>query len=501
MKLSRKYIFIGVAVVVIVAFFMLNTGKKSATIPNTTTVKRGNITQEVSVTGRVKATSAVDLAFEKSGTVSAVYAKVGDHVETGTTLAQIESSAAQGSLDQAEARLAELKRGARPEEIAVKQSQLAKSNQDLTNAMSGISDIENDAFTKADDALHSKTTGIFSSLQNSTYKYTFSICDSQLTTDGEWGRYTSEKDFETWRKENASMGASPSKNELLASLTRTSAHLSSLASFLDTVGQALSLNCIIANSSLDTYRANISLARANINTAISNINTKNQSIAALTLTVAQTSNELALLQAGTAAEVIAAQEGLVLSARGELAKYHITAPISGVITRADPVKGENSAVGVTVFSIISDTSFKIEAYVPEADVAKIKIGDTANVTLDAYGSDVIFTATVSEIDPAETIIDNVPTYKTTLHFTQNDARIKSGMTANTDIKTASRENVLFAPERSIITRNNEKFIRTVLADKTTKDVSVTTGLKASDGTIEILSGVTEGTVVVASPTD
>ena len=52
----------------------------------------------------------------------------------------------------------------------------------------------------------------------------------------------------------------------------------------------------------------------------------------------------------------------------------------------------------------------------------------ADVTLDAYGSGVIFQARVDIIDPAETVLDGVPPYKVTLDFVSADPRIRSGMT-------------------------------------------------------------------------
>lgn len=502
MQLTKKHYIWGGVIVLIVAGGVLVAGnKKTAPLLGTTTVKRGDIIQEVSVTGRVKPTSAVDLGFEKSGRVSRVYVSVGQHVKAGDILAEIDSSSAQGNLQQAEARLAELKRGSRPEEINVKKAELAKDTQDLNNAYDGITDIRNDAYAKADDALHSKITGIFSGYQPSSYKYTYSICDSQLTINGEWLRYTSENDFSTWRTENATFPANPTNAELVASLTSAGNHLNKIAGLFDSISQSLSLDCTIANSALDTYRTNVGTARTNINAALAAINAKEQEISTLTLTVAKIKDELALLEAGTAAEVISAQGGLVLAAQGELAKYRILAPIGGVITKADIKSGEDSTVGAPVFSIISDTSFKIEAPVPEADIAKIKIGDGAKITLDAYGSDTIFDAKVAEIDPAETIIDNVPTYKTTFYFTKNDTRIKSGMTANIDVQTATRKDVLFVPERSIIARDGQKYIRVVGANNSTTDTTVTTGLKGSDGTTEILTGVSEGDTIIMSPTD
>jgi RND family efflux transporter MFP subunit len=502
MQLSKKqFIWVGIGVVIVAGGFFIFSSKKSATIPNTTTVKRGDVIQEVSVTGRVKSTSEVDLGFEKSGRVAGIYARVGEHVEAGKLLAEVESSSATGSLMESEARLSELKRGSRPEELAVKKAELAKYTQDLDNAYSGITDILNDAFAKADDALHNKTTGMFSGYKTSSYKYTFSVCDSQLAGNGESARQTTELDFDAWRAETALLPSLPSNTDLSLALSKESTHLARVSSLLEIISRALTLDCTITNTSLDTYRANIATARNNITTALSSVNIKQQSLATLTLTLAKVKDELSLLEAGTASEVIAAQEARVLQAKGELVKYRIIAPIAGVVTKADIKEGEGTAVGKTVFSIISDTSFEVEAYVPEADIAKIKTGDSARITLDAYGSDVLFPGSVTKIDPAETIIDNVPTYKTTLHFTENDSRIKSGMTANIDISTSARANVLFIPERAIITRNGGKFIRAVAKDGATTDMLVTVGLKGSDGSIEILSGATLNETIIMAPKD
>ncbi|MEK7569111.1 MAG: efflux RND transporter periplasmic adaptor subunit [Patescibacteria group bacterium] len=489
---KKQIIWASVILAVIITGIYLFRGGEPADTQNITTVKRGDIIQEVGVTGRVKAASTVDLGFEKSGRIQAVFVKVGDHVNQGSLLAEIESSGAQASLQEVEARLAELKRGSRPEEIAVKEAELAKYTQDLDNAYGGITDILNDAFTKADDALHTKITGIFSGYKTSSYKYTFSVCDSQLAGNSEFLRQTSEFDFDAWRAETASFPLAPSKTDFMNALTRGSKHLEGALSLFESVGRALSLDCTITNTALDTYRTNDNTARTNITTALSAINTKKQSIASLALSVAKVRDELSLLNAGTAIEVIAAQEARVLAAQGELRKHKIFSPISGTVTKVDAVTGEFANTATPLLSIISDRSFEMEANVPEADIAKIKVGDQARITLDAYGSDVIFQGRVVAINPAETIIDNVPTYKVTLHFTKNDSRIKSGMTANIDVATASRTNAIFIPARALITRDGRKFVTVMNADETTAETEITVGLKGSDGSIEVLSGLAEG---------
>ena len=69
-----------------------------------------------------------------------------------------------------------------------------------------------------------------------------------------------------------------------------------------------------------------------------------------------------------------------------------------------------------------------------------------------------------KINPAETIIDGVPTYKITFQFEEEDGLIKSGMTANLDIVTAERENILSVPQRAVLRSNGSKTIRVLKSE-------------------------------------
>ena len=209
-----------------------------------------------------------------------------------------------------------------------------------------------------------------------------------------------------------------------------------------------------------------------------------------------------LKESGATSEEIVIQEAKVEEAEAdiehysaEVAKTIIRAPINGVITRQDAKVGEIIAANASLVAIISDEDFSIEANIAEADIAKISVGDPALLTLDAYGSDVAFKANVVFLDPAETIIEGVATYKATLYFAEEDKRIRSGMTANIDILSARLENVIAIPGRAVITKNGDKFVR-VLEGDVVKEVNVVTGLRGSDGNTEIIEGINEGDNVI-----
>jgi len=208
--------------------------------------------------------------------------------------------------------------------------------------------------------------------------------------------------------------------------------------------------------------------------------------------------DLALKKAGTVQQQIDAQEAALEAADAnvknlqvQLAKTVIRSPLSGVVTKQDAKAGEIASAGAPLVSVISNAKYEIEANIPEADIAKIKVGDTAQITLDAYGSDVVFEASVSKIDPAETVIDGVSTYRTTLQFKESDPRIKPGMTANTDIAGEKRENVLYVPGRAVFTRGATKTVQ-LIEGETVREVEITAGLRGSNGDVEVISGLKEG---------
>src|SRR3989344_4357315 len=88
---TRIYLSIGAFVVLLLIGYAFVQGTKE-TPPNLTTVRRGTITQTVSVTGKTKPASDSDLAFEKAGRVNRVSVKIGDEVSVGQVLAELDTS-------------------------------------------------------------------------------------------------------------------------------------------------------------------------------------------------------------------------------------------------------------------------------------------------------------------------------------------------------------------------------------------------------------------------
>ena len=173
----------------------------------------------------------------------------------------------------------------------------------------------------------------------------------------------------------------------------------------------------------------------------------------------------------------------------------IIAPVDGVITRVNYEVGEKNDFSKPVFSLLGNSGLEIEVDIPESDIAKIIVGQNARITLDAFSSDEVFSGHVTSIDPAETVIQDVVYYRLKITFDQNNEKVKSGMTANIDIQTASKENVLSIPARAV-KENGSKYVEILSSSGEVIKKDVETGLRGDGGLLEIISGLSEGEEVI-----
>lgn len=504
---------IGIAVVAVVAAsiiagFYFTRPKRTA--PETFAAKRGTIVREVSVTGNIKPAESVDLAFEKSGRVAQVNVSVGDRVNIGGILAVLDQNELSAQLLQAkaniqaqQAKLDELKRGTRPEEIRIGEVKAENARIAMEDANKGVVDAIQDAYTKSDDAVRNRADQFISNGRSANPQLSIQISDPQLEIAIEQKRLDMEKILMLW---NIKLSGLSTAGDLAEAMTTAKQNLGAASSFLDTaalIANSLTPASNLSQTTINGWRSDISTARTNVNAAIANLSAADEKMrsAGSALTLAQ--NQLLLDRAGASAEEISAQEALLKQAeanaaavKAQIEKTVLYSPISGVVTRQDAKKGEIAPANAILVSLISEAKFEIEANIPEADIAKISLGDSAKVTLDAYGSDVEFEAAVAKIDPAETIIEGVATYKTTLQFVRGDDRIRPGLTANIDILADKRENAIIIPQRAVQSSDGEKFVRIDAGRPEPEERKVVTGLRGSDGNIEIIDGIREGEKVI-----
>jgi len=442
--------------------------------------------EQVSVTGTVSPVNKADLAFEKSGAISKIYVKVGDTVKAGDSIALLDSASDAAALASAQATLADLSRSLTPEELAVQKTALANAQKDALNAA-------HDGLVKAQGAIFNYTDTFFTNPQsaNPVINVRTQSANIQLAIDSE--RVSITDVLNQWSAELAVTGSGASSADPVKLIGDAHSRLMTIKAFMNDLSATVNAlnpgNSGLAQQQIDVATAAMNNGLSGLNAAIDSV-----SAAQTELSTAQSNYDLKL--SGNSSQSIASQAAKVAQAQALLAEDTITSPIDGIVTRADPNVGEFAAAGQSGFSV-QNSGFKVEAFVPEADIAKVAVSDMASSTLDAYGSYVDFPAKVVMIDPAETVLEGVPTYKVTLQFIVPDARIRSGMTANLEILTHEAAGVLEIPYRAIAVNATSTTVRLVSKDgKSYAAVPIVTGLKGSDGTIEVVSGLSVGDKVV-----
>ncbi len=184
--------------------------------------------------------------------------------------------------------------------------------------------------------------------------------------------------------------------------------------------------------------------------------------------------------------------------RQQIKDTEIVAPFSGTVSRINFEVGEFMSANQNAITLLGDSNFEIEVLVSEIDIFKVKKGNKVNITLDALGDDVVFVGKVDFIEPAETRIQDVIYYKVKIIFESNGSllEVKHGMTANLDIMTSFKSNVIALPGRAVLDGNGMgRYVR-ILVDNNIVERNVILGLKGDGGMVEIMRGVELGDEVV-----
>jgi len=177
-------------------------------------------------------------------------------------------------------------------------------------------------------------------------------------------------------------------------------------------------------------------------------------------------------------------------------------PIAGTVIKKNVEVGETTVANAVtsntaVVTIASDGDLQTEVNVPESDIVNVKIGQHAKVSLDALDASDKLDATVFEIDPASTVIQDVVYYKVKLKFPTPDSRLKIGMSTNVDINTAEHDNVVMVPSRAVKNDGGQDYVKVLNPDgQTTNKINIQAGMKGDDGMIEVTQGLTGGEDVV-----
>jgi HlyD family secretion protein len=232
----------------------------------------------------------------------------------------------------------------------------------------------------------------------------------------------------------------------------------------------------------------------------------------------------------------------VNEAKDNLGRTTIYAPADGTISMlnvelGERVLGTQQMAGTEILRVANLNNMEVEVDVNENDIVKIKVGDLANVEVDAYLKKQFKGMVTSISNSASTALtaDQVTNFKVKVRILKESYQdlvvgkplsyspFRPGMTATVDIITKTRANVINVPISSVVVKSDTTAVKEIKmdgpesdekkpapkSDKKLECVFVKVGDKAKiriiktgiqdDTNIEVLSGLKKGDVVITGP--
>lgn len=459
-------------------------------------VERGDLAVVVRATGNIKPAEDASLSFGRSGVIAGINVKAGDKIRVGQELAYLNFSSLSADLLKARNALNEAN-------ISTNKTVRESKDQNInawTKALSAL----NDAYSKEDDAIRNQLDKYFKNpRQYNTYielpYYTTSIKTDEAILINSL-RYKVELELINFEKTLLAL-------QTLTSQTDTSKinnafeiakkNLSLAQDLLNTV--ATSVNGVFDDNGanralLDEYKANISSARDQIALSATTLNgAKDAWVLAPKFFGASLDAE------GVAFAQLEQKRAEISSIESQIRDSKIISPLNGVVSKKNISLGEAVTAGEEAFFVLADNDFYIEANVSEINIGKIAMDNIVEIILDAY-PDRVFLGKIIYIENSETLVDGIVNYKIKVYGDLPKELIRSGLTANLSIFASSKNNVLKAPIYVFTKEGNEMtaLVKTTIGSNEKRKVKL--GFKASDGFVEVVSGLKLGETLILPKT-
>jgi HlyD family secretion protein len=516
-------------------------GQNNAGTMITAQVTRGSLVEAVSATGSVTAQTGAEIKIgsQITGVIKNLYADVGSRVKAGQLIARLNLPDLEAQVASTQAALAAARTKLAQEEAGVGMTD-TQVRMAVTQAQAGLGSAQ--AKTQSAQAtatqtrvqtptdIHKAETALASSraallTARAALVQTRAGAALQIATANHQTTQTqataaySALDL-TRQQSLAAKGyvaqsvadqakAMAAVNQALVSSAQENVQLvqqkvtADLQSAGDTVTQAQQ-NVVAAQAALDSSQAEIYSVKAQMANVADSIAAAGQARAARQIALGNLPQILQKQQdVQQAQEAVRQAAAQVAYSQAQFNKSYIRSPISGTVLQLTAQQGETLAAGLSAptLIIVADLSrLQIDAFVDEADVGAVKVGQPVQVVLDAFSKHT-FPGTVSKVSAGSTIQNGVVTYDVTIAIHEvAKYPLKPDMTAAVTVQTGQRENVLLVPSVAVQVGIHGATVIVITqkdGKQTTTAMPVQTG--GTDGiNTEITKGLTEGqTIVVA----
>jgi HlyD family secretion protein len=494
----------------------------------TVVVDRGEVTQAVSASGSLVSITQQNLGFADGGQVAELLVKVGDTVAAGQPLARLDDAAAQSQLAKAQAGLDQQNAtlgkvsGANTVEAAQAALNSARSILDATrDQVSATNSADDTAVSRARVQLD------FDRKQLDTAKRQLAAAKAACPTGTTSGSTASSGAPRAGVEGGAdSMATAPTAQRspgLLGIQSQAAADQAACQEQVATAQQAVTTakgQVIASETALsqaegarDTNRAagrlQIAQAEGTVSDAEQQLNGASNDapadVAVQDAVVADAQNTLTDAQRGVENTILRAPvAGTVSAINGAVGDFlaaagGATALAPGSDARIPEAVGTASAAGAAgsgatpagAFITLNDLeTYQLVVPFEESDAARVAANQPVDVTVDAL-PDLTLPGTVVAVGPTADQISGVVSYYATVVLNQTDPQLKDGQTAQADVRTETRDDVLRVPAAAVRQEGGKSVVSVPGPDGNAETREFTPGL-VGDQYTEVRSGLDEG---------
>lgn len=344
--------------------------------------------EPLSLIGEMRAVSEASVAPEVSGTVSAVYAVLGQNVGAGTALAVLKNDSQRAAVDQAKAALAKAESG-----VTVSGIGLGSAQDSLNTAIESAKTQVSTAYATIDDSVHKKADEVFSNPNGNSPTFFVSNADSQAARNAENGRVAMQPILARESSSSVPNTADALVSELKTLLTEATKVRDFASSVVTALNTAIPTGAV-TDSAIAGYRADASASLAQMNALRGAISGAIENLQAKQAAVSVSQENLG--SSGTNPDILAAQANLA-AAQANLEKTILRAPISGTINKLDIDVGSFVSASVPLVYITNAHGLEAVAFVSARDLPDIAQGADVSIGGNIHGK---VTRVSSALDPA-----------------------------------------------------------------------------------------------------
>lgn len=350
---------------------------KSVEVASVSTLSSGGAA--LSVAGFVQSVAEATVRAEKSAEVTHVYRTLGDFVSAGTIVAELENASERAVVLQAQGALQAAEASAN---VSVG-TLLSTKDSSIAALLSTYGVVEK--------VVHTDIDPMFSNPESNSPIFNVQSADSQAKTNAEGARGLLSLMLKRHLTQAQSLSTA---SDLVAELNKTESEVKVVRDYLDTIIRVLNAGIAtngISENTIATHKATATAARSTITTSLSTLITTRLALETIFKTSAQGSGTVSATQAA-----ITSAQGTLASARANLERTIIRAPISGTINSLSLERGNFIQAGSPVLVVANNKALEVITYITPNDAPRIAVGGKA--LLDGEGSGII-TKIAPALDP------------------------------------------------------------------------------------------------------